>query len=321
MKVMCVEAYGPVETLHAAEVPTPEPAAGQVRVRVHSSAVNPADYKTVTGETGLLHKKVFPLVCGYDFSGVIDAVGDGVDELSTGQAVFGHLHYGSKTVMGAFAEYLIATPDMMAPKPDDVEHDIAAASATPGLTALQSLRDIGGILPGARVLIVGASGGVGSTAIGIAKRLGANVTGICSTPAVELVRELGADEVLDRKKEDPLTLGGSYDIIFDAAAAYSYGKCSDLLKAGGAYITTLPSLSFVGGKLASLFSSKRCSFVIVSPKTADLAALGVWLSEGLKLPIDSSYPVRKVGDAMARQKRGGMKGRIVVDVLDGFAVS
>jgi len=282
--------------------------------------VNPADLKVAAGGFvgGILHASVSPLVVGYDFSGVIDKCGDAVDDLRPGDSVFGFLPYGRVNRQGAFAESVTVDVRQIARKPDQITHEIAAAAATAGVTALQSLHDIGGLRSGGRVMIIGASGGVGSVAIGVAKRLGASVAAVCSTHAVEFVRSLGADSVIDRRHEDPLKGRGPFDVVFDAAAAYSYAACRHLLAANGAYVSTLPNAGLVIGKLLTLLSSQRCATITVKSTRLDLELLASFVREGLQVPIDASFPVHALALAFARLQKGDMRGRVSIQVEGGF---
>src|SRR6266851_378486 len=176
MRAIAAPSYGDLNQLKLITLPIPAPGSEEVRVRVHASALNPADYKVVLGTLKFLHARNFPLVVGYDFSGTIDALGPGVTPWKVGDEVFGFLPYGPGNRRGAFAEMLISRTDELAQKPSGVSHLIAAAAATPGVTALQCLRDLGRLQgAGGRVLVTGVSGGVGPLAVGIARRLGANV--------------------------------------------------------------------------------------------------------------------------------------------------
>jgi NADPH:quinone reductase-like Zn-dependent oxidoreductase len=302
------------------EIATPKPGRGQVRVRVVSSAVNPADGKIANGEFAgrLLHARVSPLVAGYDFSGVIESCGEDVGDLKPGDEVFGFLAYSSATRQGAFAEMLTANRGEIARKPAGVSHETAAAAATPGATALQFLRDLGRLHEGGRVLIIGAAGGVGSLAVGIAKRLQAQVTAVCSTYAVDFVRGLGADEIVDRRKQDPLTVPGPFDVIFDAATAHSYLACRRQLAKTGSYVPTLPSTGLLVGMALAAFSSQRCAFAAVKSAAKDLEQVAAWLLDGLQAPIEARFPVRELGAAMDRFAKGELRGRVVVQVEGGF---
>jgi NADPH:quinone reductase len=167
-------------------------------------------------------------------------------------------------------------------------------------------------------LLLGAAGGVGSLAIGVAKRLGAHVTAVVSTYAVDHVRGLGADEVIDRTTQDPLTVAGPFDVVFDIAAASSYAKTRHLLSTTGAYVTTLPSAGFVAGKLLTAFSKRRCAFLTVKSTRGDLEQLATWLDGGMAVPIEARFPVRDLRKALDHLAAGKLKGRIAIDVENGF---
>ncbi len=190
MKVISAGQYGPLEQLKLSEFPLPQPEAGEVRVRVAASALNPADFKVVLGTMKFLHARNFPMVVGYDFSGRVEALGPGVEGVNRGDDVFGFLPYAMANRRGAFAEQLVARADQLALKPAGVSHLQAAAAATAGISALQSLRDLGRLpASDSRVLITGVSGGVGSLAVGIARRLGASVTALGTGKGLDLARQ------------------------------------------------------------------------------------------------------------------------------------
>ncbi len=319
MKAMAASGTG-LDRLQLTELPDPQPGAGQVKVKVRYAAVNPADWKVHLGQMAgnFLHGKQPPVVTGYDFSGVIDAVGDGVSGCSTDDVVAGFLPYTRETRRGAYAEWLLASPEMFARVPDGMDLSVAAALGTGGATALQGLRDNGRLASSGSVLVVGAAGGVGSLAVGVARAMGARVTAVCSTGSVEMVRELGAEEVIDRSKEDPLKKAGQYDVIYDAAAAWTFAGSRHLLAPSGTFVTTLPSASMAWGMLLTLFGGQRCAMVVVKNRRADLEQVMAWTQAGMKVPIDSVVPVRELRLALERQLRGGMRGKIVVDVEGGW---
>ncbi|MHC5020937.1 MAG: NADP-dependent oxidoreductase [Planctomycetota bacterium] len=316
MKAIGTNAPGALSSLQLLDVPEPAAGPGEVRVQVHASACNPADFKIVQrmAGAGFIHAKVLPLVPGCDFAGVLDHVGEGVADLAPGDAVYGHLPYRSANRQGAFAERITISAGEVGRVPKGVEHATAAAAATVGLTALQGLRDQGGLEGGGRVLVLGASGGVGSLAAGIAKRLGAHVTGVCSSYAVEFVRSLGADAVVDRTTADPLQHTAPFDVVFDTTGRYSYGACAKVLTPEGAFVTVLPTVGFLLGKIRTLFSRRRCRLVVVRSKRADLEQLGAWLADGLPVQIAECVPVRDVASALERLQAGGRPGKIAVEV-------
>ncbi len=317
MKAIAAPSYGPLEHLTEIDVPVPMPGAGEVRVRVVASALNPADYKVVLGTMKFLHARTRPLVVGYDFSGVIEAVGPAAGDLTVGDEVFGFLPYGPFNRRGAFAESLIARTDELARKPAGVPHELAAAAATTGLTAIQSLRDLGLARAGSEVLITGVSGGVGSISVAIARRLGARVTAVGNGPGLEVARRLGAAEVIDRKQRAlPGDLRDRFDVIFDAAAAYRWRMWRPALRRGGAFVTTLPSLAFAVDKLHSLFTSTRAHFVNVKCNPVDLRLLASWLGDGLEVPLASTIAVRELSLGLTQLRKAG--GRVSVRVANGF---
>src|ERR1035437_8464871 len=151
MRAMAMPSYGPVEQMKLVELPTPEPRAGQVRVKAHAAAVNPSELKVATGSTKILHGRNFPMVLGYDFSGVVDLVGAGVATVAEGDEVFGFLPYSGSNKLGAFAEYTVSAASGLARKPASASHAVAAAAATPAITALQSLQDLGRLPSGGQI--------------------------------------------------------------------------------------------------------------------------------------------------------------------------
>lgn len=315
MRALTAKRYGPLEDLRVIDLARPEPGVGEVRVRVVASALNPADYKVAQGRMTFLHGRRFPLVLGYDYSGVVEALGPGVRQPSVGTSVYGFLPYGPGNHRGAFAEALVARADQMAAKPAGVSHAQAAAAATPGATALQSLRDLAGLggRDGQSVLITGVSGGVGAIAVAVAVRLGVSVTALGSPRGLDAARAVGARELVDRAQEDVLkTATGPYDAVFDAAAAYRWSQWRSAIKPGGGYVTTLPSAAFLRDKLASLLRGPRCAVVMVQSRPSDLQTLAAWLASGLVVGVDGEVSLDEVPSALARLERGDTQGRIVV---------
>jgi len=287
----------------------------EILVRVHGAATNPADLKVVTGKHGggFLHAKNFPMTFGFDFSGVVEAVGDEVQGRSVGDEVFGFLAYARSTKQGSFAELVSVKPDTVGDKPSNITHEEAAATATVGCTALQALTDKGGLQSGQRVLINGASGGVGSYAVQIASELGAEVWGTASAAKADFVKSLGAARVIDYKAARLGDIGEKFDVVLDAAAMSSFGEVSAVLAPGGAYVTLLASLGLLTGMLASFFSSKRCGVVVVKSRTNDLNRLANWLEAGkLRASVDAIFPLEQLSAALAAQKAGQTQGKLAI---------
>jgi NADPH:quinone reductase len=315
MRALAANANGPIEQCVVTDLPIPIPGPGEVRVRVASAALNPADAKTILGKTSLLHAKTFPLVMGYDFSGVVDALGPNVADFSVGADVFGMLPYSSKTRFGSLAEYTILPARWLAEKPAYLDHDTAAALATAGLTALQGLRGSGRMKEGNRVLVTGSSGGVGSLVIGVVRALGGKSDAITSTGGAELARRVGAETVVDRSASDFLSsLNGPYQIVYDAAAAYSMRTFRRVLAKNGTYVTTLPTRSLPGDLLVSPFLRRRVRLVRVKPSRADLLVLARFVEHGLVVPIATRVPLADAAAALANYHAHGARGKVVIRI-------
>lgn len=235
MKAIVYETYGSPDVLEMKEVATPTPQANEVLIKVQATSANPLDWHLMRGEpflarleNGLQKPKVTRL--GADVAGRVEAVGANVTRFQPGDAVFGE---NFTRGLGAFAEYVAVSEDALALKPESLSFEAAAAVPIAALTALQGLRNKGQIQAGESVLVNGASGGVGTFAVQIAKALGAEVTGVCSTRNVELVRSIGADHVIDYTKEDFTQKRGHYDLIFDAVGNRSVGDLVRALKPKG----------------------------------------------------------------------------------------
>jgi NADPH:quinone reductase-like Zn-dependent oxidoreductase len=305
---------GAIESARIEQLPVPQPGPREVRVRVHASAFNPADAKTILGQTSLVHAKGFPLVMGYDLSGEVDALGPDVKDLQVGQAVFGFHAYSRRTRLGAFAEYAVLPAAFLVPKPAAISHATAAAAATVGLTALQALRDRARFRAGHRALVTGASGGVGALAIGIAKCLGGEADALTSSRHLDFVSGLDAVRVFDRAADFRAALHGPYEVVFDAAAAYSLRTFRHVLARHGTYVTTLPSPRFVADLMAAPFLRRRARMVMVKPRRGDLEMLGRFLEEGLPVPIDREVRLSDAAAALAHFARVGARGKVVVEI-------
>jgi len=307
---------------------TPDPSEDEVLIKVKFSAldtaIDPVINKEIVGR--LLHKITNPLFLGYHYSGSIEKVGAGVEGFKTGDEVFGHLQYTSDTEQGSLSEYITVKGDTCALAPKNVDLGIVAASTTEVLTALQGLRDHGGLqitsdrTSPQSILVNGAAGGVGSAAVQIAVRAGAHVTAICSTKDVNKVKEMGAKVVIDRlKTSDPYhsCLPGQFDTIFDTANALPAAKSLRFLKKKGALVLTAPTPGHWWGFICSLFSRKKMTMLIVKSQKSDLDLLRGWLQDSFKIFIDSVYPIKDIEKALVRN-REKKKGRVVVQVENGW---
>lgn len=321
MRAIVQHEYGPARNvLRPDEIDPPVIGEAEVLVRVHAAGVNAADWHLVRGDPYVVRLMVFGLrrpkspVPGMDVAGTVEAVGAEVAELQPGDHVFG-------TCTGAFAEYARASADSLVRKPEGLTFEQAATVPISGCTALQGLRDRGCVEPGQSVLVNGASGGVGTFAVQIAGLLGAEVTGVCSTRNLDLVRSLGAAQVIDYTREDFARAGRRWDVILDAVGNRSLSDCRRALTTGG----TLVLVGGEGGRwlggldrslravLWSPFVRERLRMLLAIPTKSDLLALGKMIGAGDVTPvIDRTYPLSETPDAIGYVEEGHARGKVVV---------
>lgn len=303
--------FGPPDTLSLAEVPRPQPRRGEVLVRVHAAAINPKDCMVRKGKFRLFTGTRFPQGLGHDFAGVVAECGPGVIDPSPGTPVFG-MRNGWR--VGAYADYTVARPDEMATMPGHLAWEQGAAVPLAALTALQALRDLGGVGNGDRVLINGASGGVGTFAVQIARCLGAHVTAVCSARNADLVRSLGADRVHDYGDADPLTLSGPFDTWFDVFGNKSFPAAHTMLARRGTYVTTVPDVRNAAWHVATRVSPGRhARLVVVHSRRRDLERLARWMETGHLHPVlERTYPLAQAADAHELVETKRARGKVVL---------
>jgi len=318
MKAVLIRQFGPPEGMKLEEVEKPVISSGRVLVRVHYSSVNPVDWKIRNGSLKLISGSRFPMVLGFDIAGEVIETGSSVTRFKKGDRVFGMLDFRHR---GAYAEYACAREDGLDLIPEILDFKEAAAIPLAALTAYQALHYKGRIKNGKTVLINGASGGVGSFAVQIAKAAGAAVAAVCGAHNMQIARQLGADSVIDYTKQDFGQLPDTYDIIFDAVAKRSFFEVSKNLRGGGCYVTTLPNkptdiLSFVlTFPLSFLGFSKRSTFISVRPRGADLHSLSLLVNEREIRPlIDREYTLEEINEAHAYSETGHARGKIVIKI-------
>ncbi|MEN8155299.1 MAG: NAD(P)-dependent alcohol dehydrogenase, partial [Acidobacteriota bacterium] len=240
MKAVAYNKYGAPDVLEITEKNKPELPADKILVKVKASSVNPVDYKIRRGDMKALTGKIFPKLAGSDFAGVVEDKGSAVEDFRKGDKVYGFMN---PMKGGAYAEFIIVDPEKTALMPDNLSFEEAASMPVAALTALQALSYLGNVKEGTSVLINGATGGVGSFAVQIAKALGAEVTGLCSGKNMEFCKKLGADNVFDYSKDGLAGSGKKFDVFFDAAAKTNFSKSKMYLKKRGIYITTIPTFN------------------------------------------------------------------------------
>ncbi|MDE3135593.1 MAG: NAD(P)-dependent alcohol dehydrogenase [Acidobacteriota bacterium] len=321
MKAALYHRYGPPDVVEITDVEQPVPGNNDVLVKVGAASVNPIDWHFMRGTPrigrivfGLLKPKVTRL--GVDVAGQVEAVGKAVTQLKPGDEVFG-------SCRGAFAEYACAPEPALAIKPENVTIEQAASAPVATYTALQGLRDKGKIQPGQRVLINGAAGGVGTVAVQIAKWFGADVTGVCSTRNVEMVRSIGADRVVDYAREDFTKSGRLYDVIFDCVGNRSLSECRRVLTPKGTYIAVAgpngrwigPLALWIKVLLLSPFVSQRLVLLAAKRSKEDLGIMRDLLKSGRVKPvIDRRYPLGEVSEAIRYLEKGHAQGKVVITV-------
>ena len=319
MKAFVYRDYGSPDVLRCEEVPKPAPGDGEVLVKIRAAAVNPMDYGLMGGVyllrlmTGL--RKPKPTRPGADLAGEVEAVGKNVTRFQPGDPVFG-------AARGAFAEYVCAPEDKLATKPANITFEQAAAIPVAGSTALQGLRDKGRLQPGQKVLINAAAGGVGTFAVQIAKSFGADVTGVCSTGSVNLVRSLHADHVVDYTRDDVTRSGDRYDLIFDCVGNHPLSAWRRVLTPGGTFVPigARPGGHWIGPLpyllrllVSSWLMGQKRLFFMAKISTADLTVLKELIEAKKVTPvIDRRYEFREAAEALRYLKEGHARGKVVI---------
>jgi NADPH:quinone reductase-like Zn-dependent oxidoreductase len=334
MKAFVYEKYGSPDVLELREVEKPTLGADDLLVQVRAASVNPYDWHLLTG-LPMIGRLLFGLRgpqgdgrLGADFAGQVEAVGPNVTRFRPGDAVFGMVDGGvpGKPLLdlGSLAEYVRVSQDSAAPKPAGLTFEEAAAVPAAGITALAAIQDQGRVGPGQRVLINGASGGVGPFAVQIAKALGAEVTGVCSTRNVEVVRSLGADHVVDYTREDFTEGDGRFDLMLDNVGNRSLSECRRVLKPGATYFASFgrpenrwlgPFLRLIYMGLVSRFASQKLVSLAPRRTPETLDDLKRLIEEGkVRVVIDRTYPLDQAPDAMRYLEEGHARGKVVITV-------
>jgi NADPH:quinone reductase-like Zn-dependent oxidoreductase len=325
MKAIVQDTYGSPDVLELRDIHKPEIADEEVLVRVRAVGVNPGDWAIMSG-LPYIARPVYGLgkpknaVRGTDVAGTVEAVGTGVRRLQPGEEVFGWC----SELGGAFAEYASVSEDALAPKPTNLTFEQAAAVPMAGMVALQALRDHGNVRAGQNVLINGASGGIGTFAVQIAKSLGAEVTGVCSTRNVEMVRSIGADHVIDYTREDFTQKDQRYDFILDNVANHSLSELRGALTPTGTLVPNGGGFDnhwfasggrVIGAHVLNRFVSHRLRPFLVSPTFEDLIVLKELIEAGKVTPvIDRTYPLSDVPEAIRYLEEGHTRGKVVIAV-------
>ena len=315
MKAIVYNQYGTPGVLEEQELEIPALPPDRVLVQVHAAGVNPKDCLVRKGKFRLFTKKDFPKQAGYDFSGRVVEAGLRVDSVKPGDIVYGMLN-GWKGA--SYAEYLVARPGELSPMPDNLTFSQAAAVPLAAQTALQALRDIGKIQGSHHVCINGASGGVGTCAVQVAKAFGARVTGICSSANTELVTRLGADHTLDYHSRNILEQDRKFDIFFDVFGNFTFKAVKQVLKPKGIYISTIPSPArFLKNLWHRIYpSGKKERLVVVKSKKQDLLFLKDLIEKEKLTPVvDKTFPIARALEAHTYVETKKARGKIVLSIM------
>ena len=320
MKAIVYHKYGPPDVLKLEEVPKPIPRDDEVLVEIHAASVTAKDWRLMRAEPfvarlngGLLKPK--HKILGMEIAGRIEAVGRNAKQFRPGDEVFGDL---SLCGLGGFAEYVCADENMLALKPASMTFEEAAAVPFGAVSALQGLRDKGQIQPGQKVLINGATGGVGTFAVQIAKSFGAEVTGVCSTRNLDMVRSIGADQVIDYTKEDFTKSGQRYDLILAANGYHPISDYKRALNPKGIYVMVGGSnaqmfQALLLGPLISMTGSKKMGILFAEPNQKDLVFMKGLIEAGkVKSVIDIHYPLGEVAEAIRYLEEEHARGKVVI---------
>jgi len=324
MQAIMYTQYGPPDVLQLKHTNRPQPKPNEVLVKVHASSANPLDWHLMRGEPFLarleagLRTPSHPFL-GADVAGIVEAVGEDITEFQVGDAVFGEVF---RTGLGGFGEYVCAPEHALVKKPDNLTFEQAAGVPLAGLTALQGLRNRGKIQSGQQVLINGASGGVGTFAVQIAKALGAEVTGVCSTRNLELVRAIGADYVIDYTKEDFTRQSKTYDLVFDLVGNRTVFDLKRALKPdgtcaiGGFINMSLLFGHILGGAMLTVFNAQDIGMMdTVYTDKDDLHFLKELIEAGKVTPvIDRCYPLDQTSEAIRYLETSRARGKVVITV-------
>jgi NADPH:quinone reductase-like Zn-dependent oxidoreductase len=310
MRALQYDAYGGIERLTLREVPTVQPSGGPL-VKVQVAALNPKDALFRKGKFPLLSGRRFPKFCGLDFAGRVEVASG---ELKVGDAVFGMLQeFGF--ARGSLADYAAPKDDEVCRLPDGVKPEDGAAVTLVGLTALQALRDCAHLVPGMRVLLNGASGGVGTVGIQIAQALGAEVVTVSSEGTRTLCSQLGANEALDYTQLDAQLRSRAFDVVFDAFGNLRFSRARGALKPRGTFVSTVPTPARALKNVLLRFGAHQERLVVVSPNRRDLTQLGAWLKSGqLRAVLDGRFALADFAAAFKKLEGKHTHGKIIIDV-------
>ncbi|MFC1527746.1 NAD(P)-dependent alcohol dehydrogenase [Candidatus Neomarinimicrobiota bacterium] len=312
MKAVFIEKYGRPEVLIYGDLPKPVIDNDELLIKVFATSVNPVDWKLRKGMLRFLPGQKLPKILGGDISGIVEEAGKDVMEFKPGDEIYGLI---SAVKGGGYAEYATAKPHQVSLKPKNINFEEAATIPLAALTAYQSIKRLGKLKVGDKILVNGCSGGVGHFAVQIAKAMGANVIGVCSTKNIELVKILGAEKIIDYTSENIFSDNITYDIFFDAVANQSFWKARKYLNKNGRYVTTLPSVGLVLNLFLNIFSSKKGKMISVKSFPEDLRFLSELIkSDKLRTVIDTAYKLKDIKEAHIHSETDRVVGKLAISI-------
>lgn len=311
MKAAVITKYGGPDAFRIQDRPEPSPRAGELKVRMRATSINPIDFKVRKGYMFFLSGFRFPKILGSDFSGIVEACGEGVSGFAAGDEIYGFTNGASQG--GASAEVLCCKASVASKKPASLSFEEAAAVPLAASTAYQALMREGGLKSGMKVLVIGATGGVGHYAVQLAAIAGAHVTGVCRSSGASTAKALGCDAVIAYDRDDFRQSGQAFDVIFDAAGKSGFGDCRSLLKDQGTYVTTIPGPSVMLRRALTGSKGRKARFVMANSNDTDLSLMRKWCEEGKLRPlIEAVFALDETRQAYELAESGKTRGKVVI---------
>ena len=312
MKKVIYKQYGNADVVQLIEMPVPTIPEKGILVKIKAVSINPLDWKIFKGEMRLMSGSRFPKGIGIDFSGSIEKTGSSISSYKEGDEVFGILDAFKGD---ALAEYIVVRERDIAIKPKNISFEQAAASPVAGLSALQLVNGLAPIKSGTRLLVNGATGGIGMFLIQLAKKRGAIVTGVTSSKGIVMAKNWGADETIDYKTQSIFAPNHRYDVVIDLSGKLSFKASKSLLTARATFITTIPGIKAMAGSfLNNLFSATKYKVLVLKPTADSLKTLAGIIEEGLDIVVEKVYPIAAAKSAYEEVARGGVVGKAVITV-------
>ena len=312
MKAAVINKYGSPDVFEIITIKKPIPKAHEVLIKVYASSINPVDWKLRKGNWRFLLIAKFPVILGFDAAGEVTETGTKVTRFKPGDRVYSRL---DRKFGGAYAEYAVGSENTFSLIPSNLTYTEAAALPLAGVSALQALKNKGKLSPGKKVLINGASGGVGHFALQIAKIMGGEVTAVSSSRHKKMMDELNPDHWIDYTKKDFLDQPVMYDVIFDVIGNKNFLMCRKKLNPGGVYVTSLPRPKILFHRFISWFTTKKVKGFLMKSDSNDLDILTSYAESGkLKIYIDKVYPLKNIAEAHMHSQSGKAEGKIVLEI-------